>query len=452
MPSDARKTALILLNKLGKGQSTLDNLIDDILNKNSEISGKDRALANALVFGVLRQQGKLDYIIKHFSKTPLNKINLEILNILRIGLFQITDMSRIPVSAAVNTSVEMAKATAPLWVVRYVNGLLRNASRNLQEVVFPSIDQNATHGLSVSKSFPEWLIKRWLNRFGINETKELCDALNMIPPVTIRTNTLLTTRDKLMEAVRSKASTIKETCFSPSGICLYNLSKPIHEFGAFKKGWFQVQDEAAQLSSILADPQPKETVLDACAGLGGKTAHLAQLMKNQGFILAMDNNAKKLSRLNMEMKRLGISIVSTLRHDLKTSLGEKHLNTFDKILLDAPCSGLGVIRRNPDTKWFTSETDIARCAKQQLNFLCRLADNLKPGGILVYTVCSTEPEENEQVINAFLETRKDFAVDRDILHFAQKVVSLVDDKGYLKIFPHLHQTDGFFSVRLKRLS
>ncbi|MBW1894509.1 MAG: 16S rRNA (cytosine(967)-C(5))-methyltransferase RsmB [Deltaproteobacteria bacterium] len=451
MPSDARKTALMILNRLGKGRSTLDNLVDDILNKNNEISGKDRALSNALVFGVLRRQGKLDYVIKHFSKTPLNKIDPEILNILRIGLFQITDMSRIPVSAAVNTSVEMAKATAPLWVVRYVNGLLRNAARNFQEVVFPSIDTNPAYGLSVSKSFPEWLVKRWLNRFEIDETIELCDALNVIPPVTIRTNTLLTARDKLMEAVRSKASTIKKTCFSPSGICLYNLKKPIHEFNAFKKGWFQVQDEAAQLSSILADPQPKETVLDACAGLGGKTAHLAQLMKNQGAILAMDNNAKKLSRLDMEMKRLGISIVSTLRHDLKVPLEKKHSAKFDKILFDAPCSGLGVIRRNPDTKWRTSETDIIRCAKKQLCFLCRLADNLKPGGILVYTVCSTEPEENEQVINAFLSTRKDFAVDRNFLHFAQKAASLVDDKGYLKTFPHLHQTDGFFSVRMKRL-
>jgi len=205
------------------------------------------------------------------------------------------------------------------------------------------------------------------------------------------------------------------------------------------------------LSSILADPKPKETVLFACPDLGGKTAHLAQLMKNQGAIWAMDNNAKKLARLDMEVKRLGISIVSTLRHDLKAPLDKKYYGKFDKILFDAPCSGLGVVRRNPDTKWRSSETDIIRCAKRQLDFLCRLADNLKPGGILVYTVCSTEPEENEQVINAFLKTRKDFAVDRDILHFAQKVVSLVDDKGYLKIFPHLHQTDGFFSVRMKRL-
>lgn len=456
MPKDARKTALMILNRLEKEQTTLDSLIDDILNKHNNLSQKDRALANALVFGVLRQQGKLDFLIAHFSKTPLEKINPAILNILRIGLFQIIYMSRIPVSAAVNTSVEMAKAFGPLWVVRYVNGLLRNASRNVNSVEIPS--QN----LSISKSFPEWLVARWSKRFGVDETMELCDASNRIPPVTIRTNTLATTREELMESLRSeeeKQETAKpgvfhmeETGFSPTGIRLYNIFKPVHTFNSFKKGCFQVQDEAAQLSSILLNPEPGDYVLDACAGLGGKTAHLAQLMKNQGRILAMDNNKKKLARLDEEMKRLGISIVSPFVHDLQAPLAKKKENTFDKILLDAPCSGLGVIRRNPDTKWHTSESEITRCAERQLDFLIRISENLTPGGILVYTVCSTEAEENKQVIQSFLQKRKKFTVDRDIVHLSPKMASLLDDEGYLYTFPHLHQTDGFFSVRIKRLS
>jgi len=456
MPQDARKTALMILNRLGKEQATLDSLIDDILNKHNNLSQKDRALANALVFGVLRQQGKLDFIIAHFSKTPLKKIDPAILNILRIGLFQIIHMSRIPVSAAVNTSVEMAKAFGPLWVVRYVNGLLRNASRNVNSVEIPS--QN----VSISKSFPQWLVERWINRFGVDETMELCDASNRIPPVTIRTNTLTTTREELMESLRSeevKQETAKpgvfhmeETSFSPTGIRLHNIFKPVHTFNFFKKGCFQVQDEAAQLSSILLNPEPGDYVLDACAGLGGKTAHLAQLMKNQGRILAMDNNKKKLARLDEEMKRLGISIVSPFVHDLQAPLAKKKENTFDKILLDAPCSGLGVIRRNPDTKWRTSEGEITRCAERQLDFLLSISENLTPGGILVYTVCSTEAEESKQVIQSFLRKRKKFAVDRDIVHLSPKMASLLDDEGYLYTFPHLHQTDGFFSVRIKRLS
>ena len=244
---------------------------------------------------------------------------------------------------------------------------------------------------------------------------------------------------------------MEETSFSPTGIRLYNMFKPVHTFDSFKKGCFQVQDEAAQLSSILLNPEPGDYVLDACAGLGGKTAHLAQLMKNQGRILAMDNNKKKLARLDEEMKRLGISIVSPFVHDLQAPLTKKKENTFDKILLDEPCSGLGVIRRNPDTKWRILESEITRCAERQLDFLIRISENLTPGGILVYTVCSTEAEENKQVIQSFLRKRKKFTVDRDIVHLSPKMASLFDDEGYLYTFPHLHQTDGFFSVRIKRL-
>jgi 16S rRNA (cytosine967-C5)-methyltransferase len=455
MPQDARRTTLMILNRLGKEQTTLDILIDEILNKDATLSQKDRALANALVFGVLRQQSRLDYIITNFSKTPLGKIDPAILNILRIGLFQLTNMSRIPVSAAVNTSVEMAKGFGPLWVVRYVNGLLRNASRNLSTVKFPS------NNLSISKSFPEWMIARWISQFGKDEAIELCDASNMIPPVTIRANTLTTTRKELMESFRFEkgrhevarpdAFRMEETGFSPTGIRLYNLYKPIHTFDSFKKGCFQVQDEAAQLSSILLNPEPGDNVLDACAGLGGKTSHLAQLMKNQGRILAMDNNEKKLIRLDAEMKRLGISIVIPSVNDLNAPISKKKENTFDKILLDAPCSGLGVIRRNPDAKWHTTEKEITWCSERQLDFLLRVSENLTPGGILVYTVCSTEPEENKQVIQAFLLKRKKFMVDRNISHLPPNVASLLDDEGYLYTFPHLHQTDGFFSVRIKRL-
>jgi 16S rRNA (cytosine967-C5)-methyltransferase len=219
-------------------------------------------------------------------------------------------------------------------------------------------------------------------------------------------------------------------------------------FESFKKGCFQVQDEAAQLSSILLNPKPGEKVLDACAGLGGKTAHLAQLMKNEGAIIAVDNNEKKLHRLDAEMKRLGISIVKPSAHDLNGSFLEKQ--TFDKILLDAPCSGLGVIRRNPDVKWRSSLGQIDSCSERQMAFLSRISEKLKPGGILVYTVCSMEPEENEQVIRAFLRKKNSFSVDKASTHLTKKAASLLDDAGCLRTFPHLHQTDGFFSVRLKR--
>ena len=454
MLQDPRQAALTVLNRLEREQTTLDTLVDDVLNTNRALSKKDRALANALIYGVLRHQRRLDVIISHFSKTPLKKIDPAVRNILRLGIFQLTEMSRIPDSAAVNTSVNMAKSVAPPWVVRYVNGMLRNASRHQDLAAIPSKD------LSISQSFPRWMINRWIKRFGPLETGNLCGAFNEIPPLTLRTNTLVTSRDDLMASIRSEEGVpgtsgkamfrMEASNVSPVAIRLYNVFKPIHTFESFKKGCFQVQDEAAQLSSILLNPEPGDKVLDACAGLGGKSAHLAQLMQNKGTVMAVDINQKKLDRLDDEMKRLGISIVKPSVHDLNRPFLEDH--SFDKILLDAPCSGLGVIRRNPDVKWRSSEEHIKRCAERQLAFLSRISEKLKPGGILVYTVCSMEPEENDQVIRAFLSRKKPFAVDRSIGHLTKEAAPLLDGKGYLRTYPHLHKTDGFFSVRIKRES
>ena len=205
MTDDVRKTALYILNTLGKGHKTLDSVIEDVFRKKNFFSRKDRALLQALVFGVLRWRCRLDWIIDYFSETRLNRIDPKVLNILRLGLFQIIYLSRIPVSAAVNTSVEMAKTAAAPWVVRYVNGLLRNAARKYQNVPFPDIDKNPVKALAAEKSFPKWLVKRWLDRFGLKDAVLLCDAINTIPPITVRCNTLKTNREKLMKAVKGYA-------------------------------------------------------------------------------------------------------------------------------------------------------------------------------------------------------------------------------------------------------
>jgi 16S rRNA (cytosine967-C5)-methyltransferase len=214
---------------------------------------------------------------------------------------------------------------------------------------------------------------------------------------------------------------------------------------------FQVQDEAAQLVTLLLQPQPGETVLDACAGLGGKTGHIAQMMKNRGMLIAMDNNEKKLSRLMSEMHRLKISLVTTRIHDLNIPPDCHSMGKFDRILLDAPCSGLGVLRRNPDAKWHTKEHDLIRQSIRQALFLDNLAHLIKPNGILVYCVCSMEPEENESVVIDFLNRHRNFAIENNRERLPDKARSLFTDKGYLKTFPHLHNMDGFFAVRLKRL-
>ncbi len=449
---DARTTALFILNTLDKGHKTLDGILEDVLGSNGLFTRRDRALLHALIYGVLRWRAFLDWIIENFSNTPIRKIDPRILNILRLGVFQIIFMDRIPVSAAVNTAVEMSKSVAPFWVVRFVNALLRNTARGYKTVPFPDPDKDPVSAIAIRKSFPKWLIKRWIDRLGFNKTEKLCDALNAIPPITIRTNMLRTTRGRLMKSLEDLVERIHATVYSPDGISFFNPITSIPEMPAFKNGWFQVQDEAAQLATCLLDPQPGETVLDACAGLGGKTGHIAQMMDNTGCIVAIDKNPEKLVLLESEMDRLGVSIVDTCRFDLKDSLSGKNPGMFDRILLDAPCSGLGVLRRNPDSKWFPGKKDLNRYRKQQILFLDNVAHFVKPTGILNYTVCSSESEENEQVVEDFLRKHPEFFVFKPPESAHGSIMPLIDRNGYLRTSPALNNMDGFFSVNLKRLN
>lgn len=450
MADEVRNTALYILNTLEKEDKTLDSLLEDVLREKTHFSKKDRALLQALVYGVLRWRGRLDWIIDGFSKTRLNKINPNVLNILRLGLFQVVYLDRIPVSAAVNTSVEMTKAAAAPWVVRYVNGLLRNAVRGYTDLVFPDVGEDPVKALATKKSFPEWLVKRWLDRFGMKETGLLCDAINVIPPITVRCNTLKTNREKLVKALKESAEKIGITNYAPEGVFFFNPKRSIPNIKAFKEGLFQVQDEAAQLVTLLLNPQPGETILDACAGLGGKTGHIAQLMKNSGRLVAMDKDENKLLQLESEMYRLGVSIVTTRIHDLSISLDRELFGKFDRILLDAPCSGLGVLRRNPDIKWRALRQNPANYQKKQAMFVDNLANLVKPSGTLVYAVCSTEPEENESVIKGFLNKHANFAIEKKSSGLSCDACSLITRDGYLKTFPHLNNMDGFFSVCMKR--
>ena len=451
MAITARTASLEILNTLDQGNHTLDTILDEVLSLYPFFSKKDRALLQVVVYGVLRWRARLDWIIAHFSATPLNRIDPKVMNILRLALFQIIYLDRIPASAAVNTSVEMAKSMTKPYVVRFVNGLLRNAARKYQEVYYPDSDKDPVSALAIRKSFPEWLIKRWLNQFGLKNARLLCDTINTIPPVTIRLNTLKTDRKTILKWLEKDVERAEGTPYSPDGVFISNPKRSIPNLKGFEDGMFQVQDEAAQLVTYLLHPRPGETVLDACAGLGGKTGHIAQMMKNRGTLIAMDNNEQKLLRLMSEMHRLGISSVATRIHDLSHPLDNSSKGKFDRILLDAPCSGIGVLRRNPDAKWRTNESDLIRQSNRQTIFLGNLAHLVKPNGILVYCVCSTEPEENEAVVKGFLNRHRNFAIQNNPVTLPVKARSLLTGNGYFKTVPHIHNMDGFFAVRLKRM-
>ena len=452
MSFDARKSALDMLNALDKGQRTLDALLWDVSADNSNVPRRELALLRALVFGVLRWRGRLDQIISQFSTTRFDKINPIVLNLLRLALFQIIYLDRIPNSAAVNTAVDMAKANAAPWVAGYVNALLRRAARDYQQVSVPDAGQNPVVSLGVEKSFPEWIIRKWLHRYGQADTASLCDSINSIAPTTVRANTLRISRDLLLEKLSAEAGQVQATEFAPDGITLVDPDVSIPEFGAFKSGFFQVQDEAAQLVSLLLDPQSGEAVLDACAGLGGKTGHIAQLMNNAGNIVALDISEKKLQRLEAEMQRLGITIVSGRCFNLEKAPPSEQFTVFDRVLLDAPCTGLGVMRRNPDIKWRTSKKNFSKYRRRQIRLLDNTAGLVKPSGIFVYAVCSPEPEENEMVVEEFLKKHPEFVIDKRFGKLPDKICTMAPMPGVFKTYPLLSRMDGFFAVRLQKNS
>ena len=448
--SDARLTALQILMFLDQHRGTLDQALESMQDETSRLSQRDRALVHALVFGVIRWQKRLDWIVAHYSRTPLKKIEPAVMHILRMGIFQILFMDRIPDSASVNTSVELGKQSGKPWVARYINGLLRNVVRKRDHIPFPSPDKDLVQHLAVSYSYPGWLIQKWLRRFTRQETISLCEAGNRIPPITIRTNTLRTSREELETALTKEVKTLQPTLHSPFGLQLTSLGVSIPEMGAYQKGWFQVQDEAAQLVSMMAAPEPGQIVLDACAGLGGKTAHLAQMMKNQGRLIALDNSMEKLKKLGQEMHRLGIDIVETMPYDLNDAAADHLSIQFDHVLLDAPCSGLGVIRRNPDIKWAESKKNIAGYQKRQVQFLHNLAGLIKPGGRLTFSVCSFEEEETEQVTALFLKDHPAFHREDRSGDLPDSINAAIYSDRCLRTYPHRDDMDGFFAVCFRR--
>jgi 16S rRNA (cytosine967-C5)-methyltransferase len=402
---------------------------------------RDNAFILELVYGVLRHRSRLDWILEQFSAQPLSKTDIRTRNILRLGAYQMLFLNKVPVSAAVNTSTELAKEHG--GKSGYVNGLLRNLDRKRDAIADPPAS-DPVRRLSVLYSHPAWLVKRWNARFGEEKTELLLRENNRPAPLVIRTNTLKTTREELRASLESDGATVTEAAYSNTGLEIRS-SPGLRSLSAYDKGWFVVQDEAAQLVGTMLDPRPGENVLDACAAPGGKATHLAELMKNQGSLIALESEPGRIGRIEENSSRLGTSIVKPVLGDA-TQYKE---GPFDKVLIDAPCSGLGVLRRHPDGRWNKQEGMILERAPVQRSILKNCAALLKPGGALVYATCSTEPEENENIINSFLtEPSGAFRIDDPRPCLPEPARRLVDDQGFFRTFPSEPSMDGFFGVRL----
>lgn len=431
-----REAALEILLCSSDKNTTLDRILDAFEPQLAKLSQADRNLCHAIVFGVLRHRSFLDFIIQAFSKIKTRQMNLPVQFALRMALFQMRFLDRVPDFAAIDTSVELVKARGPGRTAGFVNGVLRNAARRYDTLVWPDPEKTPLDHIHIVHSIPLWLARRWLARYGPAKTLDLCRSINQIPPLTLRANTLKTSRTSLGTDLISAGYTIAPTRTSPDGIVLTGPGTRVELIPGYSQGLFQIQDEAAQLVSFMLDPQPGETVLDACAGLGGKTLHLAQLMQNTGQIIALDTDPHKLKHLTTETLRLGITNTQCRTMNLLDTGIKDFPGYFDRVLVDAPCTGLGVLRRNPDAKWRRTLQDIPRMAALQKRLLTAAANLVKPGGALVYAVCSCEPEENEQVVDAFIKKRTDYRLTLD---------------SYFKTYPDPGDMDGFFAARLHRI-
>ena len=380
--------------------------------------------------------------------------------VLRLGAYQLLYLDRVPESAAVNESVRMMKAQTGRvgrdWS-GFVNAVLRAVLR-APKPDWPATDENPVQAWSVRYSCPSWLVERWCRLWEPARAEQLCRASVEVPPLTLRTNTLRTTRTALLERFAAAQIEAVPTVVSPIGIQL-SQARSVSDLPGYEEGWFYVEDEAGQLIPPLLDVQPGERVLDACAAPGGKTTHLAALMENRGQIVAVDRAGPRLELVGDNARRLGVTIVNPIAADLRTldprsraGQSGQFDQSFDRILLDAPCSGLGVLRRHPEGKWYKSEQTIAQHAQLQSELLTAAWRLLRPGGVLVYSTCSIEPDETESVIDRFCQTHRDVQCDSVAPWVPPAAVSFVTSRGDLSTMTNPYKMDAFYTARLRRVA
>ena len=433
-----RERALAILHRAERG-GFADPQIDEARR---DLDGRDSAFLLELVYGVLRNRSLLDWTLDRFSERPVARTDAWTRNILRLAVYQMTHLDRVPASAAVNTATELAKRHGNKS--GYVNGLLRTVERNKSSLPLPPADSPLSR-LSVLYSHPAWLVRRWLERFGMQTTDAALLSNNRPAPLVIRANMLRSSRDTLLSLLEGQGASVRATRYAPAGIEI--LSSPgIATLPAFREGRFIVQDESAQLVALVLAPQPGERVLDACAAPGGKATHIAELMGDRGEVVALESDRKRIGRIGENSGRLGITIIRPRSGD-----AEKHRDrAYDRVLVDAPCSGLGVLRRHPDGRWTKTEESIIERANLQAKILRNCARLVKPGGVLVYATCTTEPEENEGVVGDFLAKHPAFTLDDPRPGLPAAAAGLIGGDLFFRTFPKELTMDGFFAARMVR--
>ncbi len=468
----SREVAVEVLHRVDADRAFSGTLLRRTLDR-AGLPAPDESLATELTLGTLRHRAEIDWVLARVAHTPLDELPSRIRAILRTGAYQLMFLDRIPPAAACSQAVELAKKFGHAGTARLVNAVLRRIAGT--PVAIPE-DESTAEGIALRHSHPEWLVQRWVARFGASGARALCRTNNTTPPSAVRLNTLRGTPASLAAALAGLGVRTEPSALLPEGARIVDASPQARHL-AYTGGWVSWQDEGAMLVGRLLAPRPGETVVDACAGSGGKAMHLATLMENRGRVLACDVVQAKLDAIGRHAERLGVTIVEPRLLDA-ARLREVAPSGADRVLVDAPCSGLGVIRRRPEIKWRIQPAQLPVFAARQLAILASAAEVVRPGGVLVFAVCTIEPEEGPAVVSAFLDARPEFhpmpivgwppgnggepgpapvpglsplaCADRVSQSPPRSQSASGGDAGTAFLLPHLHDTDAFFVAAFRR--
>lgn len=442
---NVRESAVELLETIEKNQSYSNLLLNTTIKKNN-IDPKDIGLLTELTYGTLQRKMTLDFYLQPFLKNP-RKLETWVRQLLRVTLYQMIFLDKIPDRAAIFEAVEIAKRRGHKGISSMVNGVLRS----IQREGLPSLEEikDPVERLSVETSHPLWLVRRWVDQLGFSRAKEMCEINLTAPLQTARVNTTKINRDSCIEMLKDEGFQVEASPVIPEAIkCLKgNLANS----NAFKEGFITIQDESSMVAAHALGIKEEEVVLDACAAPGGKSTHIAEKLNRSGKVISLDLHEHKVKLISSNANRLGLSNIETRQLDSRKVQEHFGKESFDRILLDAPCSGLGVMRRKPDMKYTKKEEDVHHLHKIQLELLKSVTPLLKKGGILVYSTCTVDEEENDHVIRLFLEGNKEFEGDESLKERLPEAVQTLCDGFTLQILPQDFGSDGFYIAALKKI-
>ncbi|MEW6227413.1 MAG: 16S rRNA (cytosine(967)-C(5))-methyltransferase RsmB [Bacillota bacterium] len=446
----AREAALLALLEIDE-QGAYAAIARDRALASAGLSERDRALATELIYGVTKYRKTLDHIIGTFASRPVAQMDPPARNVLRLGAYQVFYLTHVPPPAAVSESVKLARVRGHEGMAAFVNAVLRAMVRDPGKVRFPDAATEPVAHVAVKYSHPEWMVSRWIERFGLEEAMRLCDANNERPPVTIRLNVLKVTQAQVMDSLAAAGIAARPSRYVPEAIEVQD-GADLFLHPLYRDGAFFVQDTSSMLVAYVLDPEPGDTVLDLAAAPGGKATHMAERMGDRGTVVAVDIHEHRTRLVEQNADRLGLRSIKAVCADATKLPPAVTCVSFDKVLVDAPCSGTGVLRRRPDLRWHRQPKDLEELVPLQVSLLSSGAERVKPGGAIVYSTCSIEPEENSLIIKDFLKGHEDFSPDPALPYLPDTFSSVFPRTGlpFVETLPHIHGMDGFFIARLIR--